>query len=90
MVGAGCHLMPKNYRGISILNTCYKIYSKILNMKIQKYSKAYMTETPNGFQKGQSCTDPTFCLKLLIEKTREFNLKTHLLFIDYDKAFNNI
>jgi len=28
---------PKNYRGISILNTCYKLYSKILNMKLQKY-----------------------------------------------------
>ena len=28
---------PKNYRGISILNTCYNIYSKILNMKLQKY-----------------------------------------------------
>jgi hypothetical protein len=27
---------PKNYRGISILNTCYKLYSKILNMKLQK------------------------------------------------------
>jgi len=23
---------PKNYRGINILNTCYTIYSKILNM----------------------------------------------------------
>jgi hypothetical protein len=26
---------PKNYRRISILNNCYKIYSKILNMKMQ-------------------------------------------------------
>jgi len=35
--------------------------------------------------------DPTFCLKLLIEKRREFNLETHLLlFIDYEKAFDNI
>ena len=34
--------------------------------------------------------DPTYCLKLLIEKKREFNLETHLLFIDYEKAFNNI
>jgi hypothetical protein len=25
----------KIYRGISILNTCYKIYSKILNVKLQ-------------------------------------------------------
>jgi len=34
----GDRRVPKNYRGISILNTCYKIYSKILNMKLQKYS----------------------------------------------------
>jgi predicted phosphoadenosine phosphosulfate sulfurtransferase len=34
--------------------------------------------------------DPTLCLKLLIEKRREFNLETHLLFIDYEKAFDNI
>jgi len=81
---------PKNYRGISILNTCYKIYSKILNMKLQNYSEVFMTETQNGFQKGWSCTDPTFCLKLLIQKTREFNLESHLLFIDYEKAFDII
>ena len=40
---------PPNYRGISILDTCYKIYSKILNMKLQNYSEAFMTETHNGF-----------------------------------------
>jgi len=28
-------------------------------------------------------------LKLLIEKRREFNLETHLLFIDYEKPFDN-
>jgi hypothetical protein len=49
-----------------------------------------MTETQNGFRKGRSCTDPTFCLKLLIEKRKEFNLETHLLFIDYEKASDNI
>jgi len=80
----------KNYRGISILNTCNKLYSKILNMKLQKYSEVFMTETQNEFLKGCSCMDPTFCLKSLIEKRREFNLETHLLIIDYKKAFNNI
>ena len=81
---------PKNYRGISILNTCYKIYSKILNIKLQNHSEVFMTETQNGFRKERSCTDPTFCLKLLIEKRREFDLEKHLLFIDYEKAFDNI
>ena len=27
---------------------------------------------------------------LYLEKRREFNLETHLLFIDYEKAFDNI
>jgi len=81
---------PKNYKGISTLNACYKIYSKILNMKLQNYSEIFMTETQNGFRKGRSCTEPTFCLKLLIEKRREYNLETHLLFIDYEKAFHII
>jgi hypothetical protein len=64
---------PQNYRGISILNTCYKMYSRILNMKLLNYSEVFVTGTQNGFRKGRSCTDPTFCLKLLIEKRREFN-----------------
>jgi len=59
-------------------------------MKLQNYSEVFMTETQNGFRKGRSCKDPTFCLKLLIEKRRECNLETHFLFIDYEKAFDNI
>jgi len=31
----------QNYRGISILNTCYKTYSKIFNMKLQNYSEVF-------------------------------------------------
>jgi len=59
-------------------------------MKLQKYSEVFLTETLNEFRKGRSCTDPTFCLKLLIEKRREFNFEIHLLFIDYEKTFDNI
>ena len=59
-------------------------------MKLQNFSEVFMTETQNGFRKRRSCTDPTFCLKLLIEKRREFYLETHLLFTDYEKAIGNI
>ena len=34
-------------------------------MKLQEFSEAFMKEPQNGFRKGQSCTDSTFCLKLL-------------------------
>ena len=50
----------------------------------------YVRHELYGFRKGRSFTDPTFCLKGLIEKRREFNLETHLLFIDYKKTFYNI
>jgi len=50
----------KNCRGISILNTCYNIYSKILNLKLQNYSELFMTGIQNGFRKGRSCMNPTF------------------------------
>ena len=59
-------------------------------MKLHDFSEAFMKEPQNGFRKGRSCIDSTFCLKLLIEKIREFNLETHLLFIDYEKTFDNI
>ena len=35
----------KNYGGVSILNTCYKIHSKILNMKLQNYSEVFDRNT---------------------------------------------
>ena len=67
----------KNYREISTPNTCYKIYmySKILYMKLQNYSEEFVMETQSGFRKGRSCTDPTFCLKLLTFGHRSFTFK---------------
>jgi hypothetical protein len=79
----------KDYKGIGILNTSYNIYSKILNMKLHSHSEEFMTEAQNGFRMGHSCTDPTFCLKLLIEKRTAYNLETYLLFVDYEKAFGS-
>jgi hypothetical protein len=40
---------PTNYREISSLNTCYKIYSKIVNRELEKYSEQFMSEAQNGF-----------------------------------------
>jgi len=66
--------------------SCYKTYSKILNIKLQRHSEQFITETQNEFRKGRSYTDPNIFPKLLIE----YNFETRLLFIDYGKAFDNI
>jgi hypothetical protein len=57
----------KNYRGINILSTCYKIYSKIIKPTLQQYSEKFIPEEQNGFRKGCSCADTILTLKVIIE-----------------------
>jgi hypothetical protein len=59
----GDKMDSKNYRGINILNTCYKVYSKITNTKLKQYSEKFMSEEQNGFRKGRLCADAIFTLK---------------------------
>lgn len=79
-----------NYRGISLLNTCYKIYSNIIKNKLYKYYEHILGEEQNGFRKGRSCCDGYFTMKILIEKHREFNIETHIAFVDFQKAFDKV
>jgi hypothetical protein len=45
----------KNYRGISPLNACCKLYSNIMNEKLK--AQAFLSECQNGFRKSRSCID---------------------------------
>jgi hypothetical protein len=80
----------ENYRGISQLKACYKVYSKVLNENLKTHTENFRLECQNGFQRGRSCIDPLFSMKLLVEKRREFNLETHLAFIDYVNALDKV
>jgi len=44
----------------------------------------------NAFRIGRSCIDNIFIIKQTIEKRREFNLETHLAFLDLEKAFDRV
>jgi len=66
------------------------VYSKILNEKLKAQAEHFLLECQNGFRKDRSCIDPLFSTKLLTENRREFNLETHLTFLDYVKAFDNV
>jgi len=48
----------ENYRGINLVNKCYKLYSKILTEKLKARAGKFLLEYPNGFRKGISCIDP--------------------------------
>ncbi|KAL4113249.1 hypothetical protein QTP88_016908 [Uroleucon formosanum] len=80
----------ENYRGISLLNTTYKILSNILLIKINPYIKEIIGEYQAGFMIGRSTVDQIHIIKQLAEKSHEFNKDIHLMFIDYKAAYDSI
>jgi hypothetical protein len=48
----GCTRKPENYRGIKVLNTCYKTFSKILDGKLKNITEDFLLECKNGIRKG--------------------------------------
>lgn len=79
-----------NYRGISLLNTGYKIYSKIITNRLAVITENILLEEQHGFRNNRSCIDCVFSISQMIEKNREYNIPTYIAFIDYNKAFDTV
>jgi len=72
-----------NYRGVSLLNSGYKIYSKIIANRLIVIVEVLLLEEQNGFRKGRSCMDCILSASQIIEKYRECNISTYIAFIDF-------
>jgi hypothetical protein len=49
-----------NYQAISLLSSCYGIYSKLLNNQMNKIAKSIILDKQHGFQKSYSSIDCVF------------------------------
>jgi sorting nexin-29 len=58
----------KNYRGISLLNSAYKIFSKILLNRLESYVEENLGEYQCGFRKGRSTIEQLSVIGQIIEK----------------------
>lgn len=86
----GNKLNCNNYHGISVTSTISRVYGRIIRDIIEEEYKNFEEEEQSGFWAGRSCTDNVFCLNQIVEKKLERNRATHLLFIDLQKAYDNI
>ena len=61
---------PSNYRGISLLPVLSKIFTNILNRRLEKWCDAHevLGEEQGGFRSGYSTIDNIFGLSTLITK----------------------
>ena len=81
---------PDNYRGISLLNICGKIYSYILNKRLMNWveDNDMINEAQAGFRRNYSTIDHIFTLLALVQKQLLNHSKLYVAFIDFKKAFD--
>jgi len=81
---------PKNYRGISLLNTSYKVLSNLLLNRLKSFIKEVIGEYQAGFMVGKSTIDQIHIIKQVAEKSHKFNKDVHMLFVDFKAAYDSI
>jgi len=79
-----------NYRCVSLLNIVYKILSCILFMRISPFAESIIGNYQCGFRKNRSTIKQIFTLRQIMEKTKEFSIETHHLFIDFRSAYDTV
>jgi hypothetical protein len=79
----------ENYRGITP-SIAYELFTNIIQNEVNAHVEEEMEEEQCGFRKGHSCVDAIFTAQHIIEKRKEHNLPLFLLFVDYEKAYNNV
>ena len=79
-----------NYRGITLISVVCKLFTKIMNSRLNKWAEknAVLTEAQFGFRSNRSTTDCLFILHGLVEKMLSKGKKMYAVFIDYEKAFD--
>ena len=80
----------KNYRPISLLSHSYKIFTRLLQTRIERNLDENQPREQAGFRKGYSATDHLQAVNQIIEKSNEYNLPLCIGFIDYEKAFDTV
>ena len=80
----------KNYRPISLLSHSYKIFTRLLQKRLERILDENQPREQAGFRKHFSTTDHLQALNQTIEKCNEYNLPLCLGFIDYEKAFDSV
>lgn len=80
----------ENYRPVSLLSHLYKLLTKIVTNRLTRELDFYQPAEQAGFRKGFSTVEHIQTIRCLLEKTTEYNIKIHLAFIDYKKAFDSV
>lgn len=77
-----------NYRTVALISHASKILLNIINERLKVFLLPQISEEQSGFVPGKGTREQILNVRQIIEKSREYNVKTYLCFVDYSKAFD--
>lgn len=82
----------ENYRGITLLSTFGKLFSRVLNNRLNAWAEEHHVylEAQAGFRKGMGTVDNIFVLHGLIKHFVNEGKRLYAAFIDFTKAFDYV
>ncbi|KAN0043399.1 hypothetical protein ACTA71_011051 [Dictyostelium dimigraforme] len=86
----GDELNISNRRPITLLNTDYKLLSKILNNRLLGITSRIINKFQNGFVPNRYIQDNIQIMKDVIELSNKQKVSTLITFYDFNKAFDSI
>ena len=88
--GKGKNTDIENYRPISLLNTTYKLFATMLQVRIASISDYKIRKTQFGLRAKRGTRQPLFILRRAMEWAKMTDRPLHLLFLDWKQAFDSI
>lgn len=79
-----------NWRGITLLPTISKVFTRVLLDRVKHQVDAQLRKEQAGFRPGRSCCDQIFVLRNIIEQSIEWQSSLYLNFVDFEKAFDSV
>ena len=79
-----------NWRGITLLSIPGKVFSRVLLERMKEEVEAILPDEQAGFRQERSCADQIATFRMILEQSLEWNTSLHVVFIDYEKAFDSV
>ena len=80
----------ENSRGITLVNIAYKVLTIMLYGRLKPHTNKIIRQYQCGFREGVSKIDQIQTLRQILEKTLEFQIDTHHLFIDFKTVYDKV
>ena len=83
---------PANYRGITLTSCLGKLFTSILQNRLNKFIQQHNILNPEQFEfrPYARTTDSPFILRQLLHRYTKQHKKLYVGFIDYEKAFDSV